>query len=325
MVTPTRREVLAGLGGALLAAPALAAPRPLTIASLFGEDKPETRIWRHFAERVEQALPGRFRFNLALNAALGGERDVAEGTRLGSVQGGLCTVSALSAWVGEGQMLDLPFLFDDRAGISRALAGPAGQDLAARYAAQGFQPLGFVTYGARHLLARQPITRPAQLAGQRIRVIQSPLHTELWRGLGANPTPLPITETYSALKTGVVDLMDLTLPAYAGFRLYEVVPEVTETAHIWSIGLMFVSAALWRSLTTEERQVFTRAGQDAVTVFDQAMIAEETASRHLLASKGVRFHAAEQPERWRAAAEPVWQRFAPQFGGMAALERLRTP
>lgn len=111
-------------GGTLLAGPAWAAPRALTIASLFGEDKPETRIWRFFAERVEQALPGRFRFNLALNAALGGEKEVAEGTRLGSVQGGLCTVSALSAWVAEGQMLDLPFLFRDRAHISRALAGP---------------------------------------------------------------------------------------------------------------------------------------------------------------------------------------------------------
>lgn len=323
MLTPTRRAVLAGLSGALVAGPALAAPRSLTIASLFGEDKPETRIWRHFAERVEQALPGRFRFNLALNAALGGEKDVAEGTRLGSVQGGLCTVSALSAWVAEGQMLDLPFLFTDREQITRALAGPIGQELGNRYAAQGFQPLGFVTYGARHLLARQPVTRPEQLAGQRIRVIQSPLHTELWRGLGANPTPLPITETYSALKTGVVDLMDLTLPAYAGFRLYDVVPEVTETAHIWSIGLMFVSAALWRSLNDEDRRIFTQAGRDAVQVFDQAMIAEEAASRQLLTAKGVHFHAPSHPDQWRAAAEPVWHRFAPQFGGMAALDKLR--
>lgn len=324
MLTPTRRAILAGLGGTLVAGPALAAPRTLTIASLFGEDKPETRIWRHFAKQVDQALPGRFHFNVALNAALGGEKEVAEGARLGSVQGGLCTVSALSAWVAEGQMLDLPFLFADRAQISRALAGPVGQDLANRYTAQGFQPLGFVTYGARHLLARRPVTRTEQLSGQRIRVIQSPLHTELWRGLGANPTPLPITETYSALKTGVVDLMDLTLPAYAGFRLYEVVPEVTETAHIWSIGLMFVSAALWRSLSDADRRVFTQAGRDAVDVFDQAMIAEEAASRELLTGKGVHFHTPDQPVQWRTAAEPVWHRFAPQFGGMAALDKLRS-
>lgn len=105
------------------------------------------------------------------------------------------------------------------------------------------------------------------------------MHTELWRGLGANPTPLPITETYNALKTGVVDLMDLTIPAYAGFRLYEVVPLVTETAHIWSIGLMFVSAALWRSLSDGDRQIFAQAGREAVAFFDQAMVAEEASSR----------------------------------------------
>lgn len=41
---------------------------------------------------------------------------------------------------------------------------------------------------------------------------------------------LPVTETYNALATGVVDGMDLTKSAYAGFKLYELVPEVIEQA-----------------------------------------------------------------------------------------------
>ena len=98
--------------------------------------------------------------------------------------------------------------------------------------------LGFINYGARHLLDQGTGHQPrAGIRGKRIRVIQSPLHTELWSSFGAYPTPIPIPETYNALKSGVVDCMDLTKSAYVGFRLHEVVPCLIETGHIWASGV----------------------------------------------------------------------------------------
>ena len=108
----TRRQFAAGS----LAAPAIlkgslasAAGRPVTVASLLGEDKPETKIWLKISELVEAKLPGQFRFNIVKSGALGGEKEVAEGVRLGSVQASLSTVSSLSGWVPELQLLDLLF------------------------------------------------------------------------------------------------------------------------------------------------------------------------------------------------------------------------
>ncbi len=123
-----------------------------------------------------------------------------------------------------------------------------------KFAAQNFVVQGFINYGARHLLTKEAVTKPSQLAGKRIRVIQSPLHTELWKALGANPTPIPIPETYNALQTGVVDMMDLTKSAYAGFKLYEVVPYLTETGHIWATGVVYFSAPFWKSLKDDEKR-----------------------------------------------------------------------
>jgi TRAP-type C4-dicarboxylate transport system substrate-binding protein len=170
---------------AILSGRAFAAGRPVTVASLLGEDKPETRIWRRVTEKLNSSAPGRFDLRVVPNAALGGEKEVAEGLRLGSVQASLFTISALSAWVPDGQLLDLPFLFRDRAHLKRILAGPLGEELKRKYEAQGFVVLGFINYGARHLLAKEPLTTPAGVKGKRIRVIQSPLHTELWSGFGA--------------------------------------------------------------------------------------------------------------------------------------------
>ena len=53
-----------------------------------------------------------------------------------------------------------------------------------------------------------------------------------------------------ALKTGVVDCMDLTKSAYVGFKLHEVVPWLIETGHIWAPGVIYVSAPFWTSPAT---------------------------------------------------------------------------
>jgi len=323
-MTLTRRA----LAAVTLAAPAIltgraaAAGRPLTVASLLGEDKPETRIWRRVAQTLAQNAPGRFDLRIVPNAALGGEKEVAEGLRLGSVQASLFTISALSAWVPDGQLLDLPFLFRDRAHMTRVLAGPLGAELKAKYEAQGFVVLGFINYGARHLLAKEPLTTPAAIKGKRIRVIQSPLHTQLWSGFGAHPTPIPIPETYNALKTGVVDCMDLTKSAYVGFKLHEVVPYLVETGHIWAAGVVAVSAGFWKSLGTEDRAAFAAAAADGASHFDELIVADEDASMAKAAAEGGKVVQPDDRPGWEAGARRVWASFAPALGGLERIEAI---
>ncbi|WP_185984583.1 TRAP transporter substrate-binding protein [Aureimonas mangrovi] len=326
-MTITRRTFSAFAIGALAAPaiirPARAAPQPVTVASLLGEDKPETLIWRRIGEIVEERLPGRFAFRVAANAVLGGEREVAEGVRLGSVQASLSTVSALSSWVPEAQLLDLPFLFDGAEHLARVTQGETGTELRERLAAQDFVAPAFINYGARHLLTKTPVTRPEELRGLRIRVIQSPLHTQLWSGYGAQPTAIPIPETYNALSTGVVDAMDLTKSAYAGFRLYEVVPCLTETAHIWASGVVYYSAAFWSGLTAEEQDVLEEASAEGARFFDEAIVADEARSMEQAAGGGAQVFEPEERDAWVAGARPVWEALADTVGGMESIEAVR--
>jgi tripartite ATP-independent transporter DctP family solute receptor len=321
----TRRRFASGLALApalLGSGRAAAAGRPVTVASLLGEDKPETRIWRRIAEILARTAPGRFDLRIVPNAALGGEKEVAEGLRLGSIQAALSTVSSLSGWVPQGQILDLPFLFRNRDHLGRVLDGPLGAELKARYEAQGFVVPGFINYGARHLLAKEPLTTPASVAGKRIRVIQSPLHTALWSGLGAHPTPIPIPETYNALKTGVVDCMDLTKSAYVGFRLHEVVPVLIETGHIWASGVVMFAAPFWKALAPADREALAAAVAEGTAYFDQLMRADEEASMARAAAEGGKVVPAEDRTGWQAGARKVWASFAPELGGIERIEAI---
>jgi tripartite ATP-independent transporter DctP family solute receptor len=331
MTIITRRSFIrttASLGASALFAPAIIAGRAqaqttLTVASLFGDDKPETQIWHRIRDLVEEKLPGQFNFNIVGNAALGGEKEVAEGIRLGSVQASLSTVSALSGWVPEVQILDLPFLFRDAAHVRATVSGETGAALKERLAAQNFVVADFINYGARHLLTKEPVIRPDQLKGKRIRVIQSPLHTKLWSAFGTTPIGIPIPETYNALQTGVVDAMDLTKSAYAGFKLYEVVPYLTETGHIRASGVVYFSTPFWNGLSDEQKTVLQEAATAGAAYFDELIVADEARSVTLAAENGGKVLQPEAREAWEEGARVVWQDFADIVGGYDRIEAVR--
>ncbi len=326
-----RRSLLktAAATGLALATPAFvrtasARTTTITIGSLLGDDKPETKIWAKIGELVEAKLPGQFKFNVVKNGALGGEKEVAEGTRLGSVHASLSTVSSLSGWVPELQILDLPFLYRDAAHVRKTVERDVGADLKQRLAAQNFVVGDFINYGARHLLTKEPVTRPEQLKGKKIRVIQSPLHTKLWSAFGTTPVGIPITETYNSLSTGVADAMDLTKSAHAGFKLYEVVPYMTETGHIWASGVIFYAAGFWKQLTDEQKAVFQDASRQGAAYFNQLIVEDEAKSVEQSLKNGGKLLKPEAFDEWQKNAQGVWQDFAGVVGGIERIKAVQS-
>lgn len=318
-----RRTFLAGFAAMPLAMPALKrvqAATPVVAASLLGDDKPETLVWMHIRDAVERELPGRFAFNIVPNAALGGEKEVMEGVRLGSIQASLSTLSNLSTWAPQTQLFDLPFLFRDAAHLEAALEGTCGGELSEKLALEGIVAPAFVNYGARHLLSREPLLAPDDVKGKRIRVIQSPLHAQLWESFGAHPIALPITETYNALSTGHVDAMDLTISAYAGFRLYEVAPQTTLTGHIHAAGAVVFSGRFWAGLDEEARSVLQKAAIEGARHFNALMAVDEKTSMKIAGENGATFHEVAERAAWEGPARKVWESFAGQVGGMERIE-----
>jgi tripartite ATP-independent transporter DctP family solute receptor len=300
---------------------ALAVPRAVTIGTLVGENKPETQVWHFIRDRIENRLPGHFAFRIVPNAALGvGEKELIEGIQLGSVSGTVTTTSALGILSSTAQILDLPFILKDREHLRRVLNGPLGDELKRDLETKGFIILGYVNYGVRYLFSRQPITSPSQLVGKRVRSVPNLVHTKMWQAFGAQPVTLPIAETYNALSTGVVDAMDLNKSAYAALKLYEVVPCLNETAHIWASGAIHVSSEFWNKLDAEEKKVFAEAAAEGAAYFDELIVKDEKVAVAEAAKAGGQIVAIPDRSPWERAAQKVWDEFAPKLGGV---ERIR--
>lgn len=314
------------LAAALIVVPLGAhAQERLTVTSQYGPDKPQSQAWVRFAEVLEEARPGAYDVNIVTSGALGGEKEEAESLRLGAITGALSTAANLTTWVPEGAVLDLPFVFEDREHILRVLDGPLGERLKGLYREQGFEAPAFIIFGARHLVGKEPLARPEDVDGLTMRVLQSDLHVELWRFLGANPTALPITEAYSALSAGVVEAMDMTKSGFEALKLYEVAPVLTETAHIWAIGVIYFDRAFWEGLAEDERALFQRAAEEAASHFNALTETEQDEAMARSIEKGARLVTVDQAP-WRAAVAPFVERFVQEMaaaGGAEALSEIR--
>lgn len=287
----------------LLVTVSAAAQQRVTVTSQLPPDKPQSLFWVRFGELVGAERPGAYAFNIVTSGALGGEKEEAEGVRLGAIAGALSTSANLTTWVPEGAVLDLPFMFDGPDHIARVLAGPVGSDLAARYRAAGFETPAFIVFGARDLIADRPLSDPSDLRGLTIRSLQSDLHLAFWRFLGANPAALPITEAYSALANGVVDAMDFTKSGYEGLKIDEVAKVVTETQHIWAIGVVYFDPEFWAALPEADRDLFARAAREAAAYFDGLTAADNDAAMARTVARGATLVPADAAA-WRAATAP---------------------
>lgn len=321
MTQISRRSFGAGLAGAATLA-SLPASAQRAAAARIGvvqpENAPNTAMWRRFAELARERTGGAVELQIFPGGQLGGERENAEGMRLGSIQGADSTLAALSQWVPEGQIFDMPFIFRDWEHVDKVTNGPIGERYKALYRAQGFEVPAFFTYGARHVLSRQPVLTVADVRGKTMRVLQSPLHISIWRALGANPTPIPITETYNALSTGVADMMDLTKGPTETLRIFEVAPNMTETGHIWAVGAIVFSRQYWQRLSAEHQRTMATTAVEMAGHINGLHKAQEDAAIGRMSGRGLRVHKVDEAP-WREAMRPIWEAEAPKFGGLNAL------
>lgn len=291
------------------------AQRRMTVTSLYAEDKPQTQVWVRFNELLEERLPGEFAMRIVTDGAMGGEKDEAEGILLGSINCSLSTIANLTTWVPEGAIFDMPFLFRDQDHIDAVMSGPIGQEMKDLYRAQGFTVFDFITYGARQVLTKSPVTEPGQVRGKTKRVLPAQLHIDLWNSLGANPTAVPITEAYSALETGVVDMMDMTMSGYHALRLFEVAPYISVTNHIYALGVIYCGNNFFDSLTAEQQEVFREIAPLAAAHFNELAEAEQMASLELTVQGGATVVEVDVAP-WQEAMAPFWEAYADRVGGL---------
>ena len=322
MTQPTRRLLGAGLFGAaaLLAAPGVPRAQGRAVlrlgwASGDGAQDPYALGARAFKAALAERLGDRVEVQLFPNRALGDERPMLDGMRLGTVDMGVITNAVIAQVEPAFQLCDMPFLFNSEKQGHRVLDGSVGQQLKARLEARGVVPLGYMEGGFRHMVNNvRPITRPEDLRGVKFRVLQSPIYIEMFRALGGSAVPMAWGETFTAVQQGAIDGLKIPLGVIDQNKYHEVTKYLSLTGHIYSmIGLLIAKRSLDR-LPAEVRAAVVEAGAEA-TRAQRAANAEATKGfRDNLARHGMQVNDVADKGAFRRGVLPMYESFRGQIG-----------
>jgi len=298
---------LAVVMGAVPCALAAEQPIKLVFASAYAPVDHQSQTLVKFGELAEKYSQGRLKVDVAVGGVLGGERDVAEGIQVGTVNGAILG-GILQNFDPAMSILEFPFLFKNEAHVRAVMEGPVGDKIRARLIAKtGLRILYHVMRTPRELTTKKPVKSLADIKGMKVRVPEMEAHLETWRALGATPTPLAFTEVYTALQLGTVDGQENPLGVIYANKFYEVVDYLALTDHLVGFMMIVMNDASFKKLDPALQKALSQAAVDASRFNDTLLKSINADIEKKLFEKMKVTKIDNDP--WRQAAKDVYKRF----------------
>jgi TRAP-type transport system periplasmic protein len=326
-----RREFLTGMGAVALSGAACRsrAERGVTILRL-SHSMSAGRTALHvladtFREYAEQAAGGAVRIRIFPSGTLGQEREVVQQLQEGLVD---FMVSGTAIWGSVApklQVFDFPFLWHDWNHVHRAIDGGLGRD-AAEYLERSVRMRPFAwgdSFGFRQVITRSRDVRdPSELAGLKIRTIQSAIYVKAVELMGASPTPMAFGEVYTSLQTGVIDGYEHDASTTLQQRFYEVATHMARTRHIAGVLGLWASAATLGRLPPGLREVLADAARRAAEHQRAMGPAEDVDAMARLAERGMTIRDIDA-SAFQRRAQDLWRQEARALNAVSWLEMIR--
>lgn len=289
--------------------------KTLQVGITLAEDSHYYKGLEHFADLVEEKSEGELAIEIFPNGSLGGERDMVESLQVGSLDMVLTSTGPLGGFAPEINVVDLPFLFENREHAYKVLDGEIGQDLLSGLEDQSLKGLAWWENGFRHITNSQhPIEKPEDLKGLKIRTMENNVHMDSFKAMGADPTPMSFTELFTALQQGVVDGQENPVPIISTSRFYEVQDYLTLTGHFYSPAALLVSSQVFDGLSEDQQKALQEAASEGAE-YEREIVAEmEDEMIADLKDQGMKIVEDVDKKAFQKATTSVYDQYSDQVG-----------
>ncbi|CAN5823704.1 TRAP transporter substrate-binding protein [soil metagenome] len=311
-MTPKLKTLSGLIAIGLFALTTSAMARTFRSAEVHAKDFPTNQAVMFMGEELSKASGGKDTIKIFADSSLGSEKDTVEQVKIGALDMVRVSSASFHGIVPESVVPSLPFLFRDIEHFRKAMYGPAGDKVLAAFEKAGFIGLAMYESGARSVYAKKPIKTVADMKGMKIRVQPSDLMVSMVSSMGASPTPMPLAEVYTGLKTGLVDAAENNYPSYEEAKHFEAAPYYSETMHVMTPEVLVFSKKIWDTLPKEQQAAIRKAAKDSVPVYVKLWEPREKDAKAAVIKGGAKITAAADIDRkgFVEVEKPVYDKFA---------------
>lgn len=273
----------------LISLPAAAADMTLKLGHLANEENIWHKACVKFGEELSALTDGRITVEIFPNESLGKEMDLINGMQLGTADMTI-TGESLQNWAPMAALLAVPYAYKSIEHMDSIAGGEIGSQIEAQIIEKAkIRPVAYFARGPRNLTTNRPIKSPADLDGLKMRVPNVPLFVDVWKALGAQPTPMAFSEVFTSLQNGTIDAQENPLALIKSASFFEVQKHVNLTEHVRSWIYLALSEKTWSKLSEADQKAVLEAGMRAQKYERELFLADEQILVKDLQDKGMTF------------------------------------
>jgi tripartite ATP-independent transporter DctP family solute receptor len=279
------------------------------------------KIW---ADLVQERTNGRINIKLFPGVSLvqGDQTREFSSLRQGVIDMAVGSTINWSPQIKELNLFSLPFLMPDYAAVDALTQGEVGKRLFETIDKAGAVPLAWGENGFRELTnSKKPIKSPEDLKGMKIRVVGSPLFSDVFNALGANPTQMSWADAQPALASGAVDGQENPMFLFTVLKMHNVGQKFVTTWGYVADPLVFVvNKDVWASWTPADqaivRQAAVEAGKQEIAIARKGLVEAGKPLLKEVADMGVTVTQLSPAERdaFVKATRPVYEKWKSTIG-----------
>ncbi|EEX11744.1 trap dicarboxylate transporter, dctp subunit [Citreicella sp. SE45] len=297
--------MLTGIATVALTASAMAADMTLKLGHPANEDNIWHKASMKFAEEVAALTDGRIEVEVYPNETLGKEMDVINGMQLGTADMTI-TGESLQNYAPMAALLAIPYGYKTLEDMDAVAGGELGDKIEQQIIEKvGIRPIAYFARGPRNLTSNRPITSPDDLNGLKMRVPNVPLFLNVWKALGANPTPMAFSEVFTSLQNGTIEAQENPLALIKSANFNEVQDYVNLTQHVRSWIYLTLSDMAWQQMSEEDQAAVMEAASRTQAWEREQFLADEEQLQTQLEELGMEFVEVDSAAFAAAAREAV--------------------
>ena len=285
----TKKLMIAGVAAMMMSSSAIAAEMTLKLGHLANEQNSWHKAAVKFGEELSSLTDGRIDVQVFPNETLGKEIDLINGMQLGSVDMTI-TGESLQNWAPMAALLAVPYAYPTLEDMDAVASGEIGSKIEDQIVEKAqIRPIAYFARGPRNLTSNREIKSPDDLNGLKMRVPNVPLFLDVWKALGAQPTPMEFSEVFTSLQAGTIDAQENPLALIDSASFNEVQKFVNKTEHVRSWIYLTISEITWNNLSDEDKAAVTEAAKRAQAYERDLFAADEERLTKELQEKGMTF------------------------------------
>ncbi len=274
----------------------LADATTLKIATITPEGSQWMKDMRAGAAEIKERTEGRVQVKYYGGGIMGNDTKVLGQIRIGRLQGGALTPSALGSRYPDINLYGMPLVFDsdeEATFVRKHFDERLGEGLEEA----GFVTFGFAAGGFANVMSNTPIRTLDDMEGQRVWVLEGDtISYASMEALSLSPVTLPLTDVLTGLQTGLIDIVAIPPIAALVLQWHTKVKYITEIPLAYSLGFMAIDKKAFHKLSADDQLVVRDVMTKIYANFDTQNLIDNRGARDALLNAGmetVEFDAAE--------------------------------